>query len=226
MNTNNLTSEQTSYLLSNLIGDNTYQVCDESSNRFNFYGITEDISEEYIKELKKNDIKIYPLSNIENDLVSRAVSVFEQNDVNMSNFSYILSATNDVYVTYLLLWGEITYDVHFNDENSSNNKGFKCTIDECMSYLQQHNGTNHSYFADYKNGSVSVICNETGEIAFETEIKTAVSNEVKGFSFATIYETASSYLIDLRTGLGEATYPKDQFSVEEAIADQVCSVIE
>lgn len=33
-----------------------------------------------------------------------------------------------------------------------------------------NNGSNHSYFADYKGGSVSIKCNETKETVFETEI--------------------------------------------------------
>ena len=63
-----------------------------------------------------------------------------------------------------------TYDIHFNNESNSNNKGFKCTLDECMSYIQQHNGSDFSYFADYKGGTVSVVCNETGENVFETAV--------------------------------------------------------
>ena len=63
-----------------------------------------------------------------------------------------------------------TYDVHFNDENSSNNKGFRNTLDECKYYIQQNNGTEVSYFADYIDGTVSIVCNETGETVFETAV--------------------------------------------------------
>ena len=41
-----------------------------------------------------------------------------------------------------------TYDIHFNDENDSNNKGFNLTIQECKDYIKANNGTNHSYFED------------------------------------------------------------------------------
>jgi hypothetical protein len=34
-----------------------------------------------------------------------------------------------------------------------------------------NNGTDESYFADYKGGTVSVVCNETGEKVFETKVK-------------------------------------------------------
>ena len=64
-----------------------------------------------------------------------------------------------------------TFDVVFNDENSSNNKGFKYSYEECLSYINSNNGTNESYFKDYKGGLVSIVSNETGEMVFENEIK-------------------------------------------------------
>jgi len=64
-----------------------------------------------------------------------------------------------------------TFDVVFESENSSNSKGFKCNYDYCYEYIQVNNGTNNSYFADYKNGIVSIICNETGESLYSEIIK-------------------------------------------------------
>ena len=64
-----------------------------------------------------------------------------------------------------------TYDVHFNDEYNSNSKGMRATIEECREYISLNNGTNKSYFADYKGGSVSIVCNETGETVYEEEIR-------------------------------------------------------
>lgn len=64
-----------------------------------------------------------------------------------------------------------TYDVYFNDESSSNNKGFKASYGYCMDYITMHNGTGESYFADYKCGTVSIVCNETGEVAHEEEVR-------------------------------------------------------
>jgi len=66
---------------------------------------------------------------------------------------------------------ELTYDVHFNDEQDSNNKGFADSYDDCLSYIKKHNGTNHSYFEDYKGGTVSIVCNETGETVYKEGIK-------------------------------------------------------
>ena len=64
-----------------------------------------------------------------------------------------------------------TYDVHFNDNNDSNSKGFKVSLKEAKDYIKSNNGTNNSYFADYKGGTVSVVCNETGETVYEVKVK-------------------------------------------------------
>lgn len=64
-----------------------------------------------------------------------------------------------------------TYDVHFNDDNDSNGKGFKQSINYCLDYIEANNGSNDSYFSDYKSGTVSVVCNETGDTVFETQVK-------------------------------------------------------
>lgn len=61
-----------------------------------------------------------------------------------------------------------TYDVHFNDSNS---KGFEMTIEDAKSYITSNNDTNNSYFADYKGGTVSVVCNQDGETVYEEEVK-------------------------------------------------------
>jgi hypothetical protein len=64
-----------------------------------------------------------------------------------------------------------TYDVHFNDNNDSNSKGFEMTIEDAKAYITSNNGTNNSYFSDYKGGSVSIVCNETEEVVYDTEVK-------------------------------------------------------
>ena len=64
-----------------------------------------------------------------------------------------------------------TYDVYFNDDCDSNNKGFNETLEYCKDYIRYNNGTNESYFADYKGGIVSIVCNETGETIYEEEVR-------------------------------------------------------
>ncbi len=66
---------------------------------------------------------------------------------------------------------ELTYDVHFNDSTDSNSKGFQADFNFCKNYIEQNNGTNHSYFEDYKGGTVSIVCNETGETVYEEEVR-------------------------------------------------------
>ena len=63
-----------------------------------------------------------------------------------------------------------TYDVHFNDSENSNAKGFKKDIRACVFYIRNRTATNDSYFADYKGGTVSIVCNETGRIIYSEDI--------------------------------------------------------
>jgi hypothetical protein len=66
---------------------------------------------------------------------------------------------------------ELTYDVHFNDSTNGNSKWFQADFDLCKNYIEQNNGTNNSYFEDYKGGTVSIVCNETGETAYEETVR-------------------------------------------------------
>lgn len=64
----------------------------------------------------------------------------------------------------------LTYDVIFNDENDSNSMGFEMTKSEAIDYIKTWNGTDHTYFGDYKGGVVSVVDSEGEEVYFE-EVK-------------------------------------------------------
>lgn len=64
-----------------------------------------------------------------------------------------------------------TYDVHFNDANDSNSKSFNESFEYCKNYIETYNGTNESYFEDYKGGIVSIVCNETGEEVYSEDIR-------------------------------------------------------
>jgi hypothetical protein len=64
-----------------------------------------------------------------------------------------------------------TFDVVFNDDSNSNNKGFACSLEDAVSYIARYNGSNESYFEDYKNGSVQVVCNQTGEVVYQESVK-------------------------------------------------------
>ena len=73
--------------------------------------------------------------------------------------------------SYEIVFDIRTYDVHFNDESDSNNKGFSQSYDYCKTYIEAFNGTSESYFEDYKGGIVSIVCNETGETVYEEEVR-------------------------------------------------------
>lgn len=65
---------------------------------------------------------------------------------------------------------EKRFDVFFDDESSSNNKGFKESFEFCKNYIDSYNGSEHSYFADYKGGCVSIIDTNTYELIYTEEI--------------------------------------------------------
>lgn len=65
----------------------------------------------------------------------------------------------------------LSYDVVFNDDTDSNSKGFSTSIKVCKEYIERYNGSNYSYFADYKGGVVSIVCNETGDVVYECPVK-------------------------------------------------------
>lgn len=65
---------------------------------------------------------------------------------------------------------KLSYNVVFNDDNNSNDKGFEQTLDYCKNYIATYNGTNESYFADYKGGIVQIVCNENDEVVYEEEV--------------------------------------------------------
>lgn len=56
-----------------------------------------------------------------------------------------------------------SYDVVFQSDDSS--------FDYCKDYIRMYNGTNESYFEDYKGGTVQIVCNETEEVVYEEEVK-------------------------------------------------------
>ena len=82
-----------------------------------------------------------------------------------------IDANNDTNESFFGDRIDGTYDVHFNNDQDSNAKGFELSLQECKDYIAANNGSDESYFADYKGGTVSVVENETGETYFETEIK-------------------------------------------------------
>ena len=65
---------------------------------------------------------------------------------------------------------ELSYDIQFNDETDSNNKGFSISMSEAKNWIEANKSDETTYFGDYKGGTVSIICNETGSVIFEENI--------------------------------------------------------
>ena len=63
------------------------------------------------------------------------------------------------------------FDVVFNDDCDSNCKGFNESYESCLEYIKTYNGTNESYFSDYKGGVVSIVNNDTEEYVYSEDIK-------------------------------------------------------
>ena len=63
-----------------------------------------------------------------------------------------------------------TYDVVFNDSENSNNKGFQISFEDCKQWIEFNRNDKTTYFGDYKGGTVSIVCNETGETVYEENI--------------------------------------------------------
>jgi GH25 family lysozyme M1 (1,4-beta-N-acetylmuramidase) len=60
-----------------------------------------------------------------------------------------------------------TYNVYFNDSENANDIGGKNTLEYCYSVIDLKRS---QYFDDYKNGTVSIVCNETEKTIFEKSI--------------------------------------------------------
>ena len=52
-------------------------------------------------------------------------------------------------------------------------------------------------------------------------MKTKIEKTINGYESAVIMQDNENYFIDLRTGAGEAIYPKNSFSLDEAISAEV-----
>lgn len=63
-----------------------------------------------------------------------------------------------------------TYDVVFNDDMDSNSKHINSSYDECKSWIDCNRNNPSTYFGDYRGGTVSIVCNETGETVYEEDI--------------------------------------------------------
>ncbi len=59
--------------------------------------------------------------------------------------------------------------IQIDDDNSM--KEIIGNLDSNLNYIRENNGTNNSYFRDYKGGTVSIVCNQTGETVYEEMVR-------------------------------------------------------
>lgn len=69
-----------------------------------------------------------------------------------------------------------TFDIQFNDSSDSDSKGFKVSEEYAREHVKNNNHGSHdisSVWHSYKltGGTVSIVCNETGETVHEEPVK-------------------------------------------------------
>ena len=62
------------------------------------------------------------------------------------------------------------YDIVFRGMYGYNCKGIEETFEYCKDYIKMYNGTNESYFADYKGGVVQIVNVINGDVDYEEAI--------------------------------------------------------
>jgi hypothetical protein len=87
--------------LENLIGENTYQVIDHESNRFNFCELV-DIDEQLLEDAE--NANEYQLSEELPEDVKRAIDTMIDNGVKIEDFTGVITFENNDTTYYLLTW--------------------------------------------------------------------------------------------------------------------------
>ena len=118
------------------------------------------------QEQKNNITEFINDNNIQYGVIADNVDLLElsENDASIIDCEPKFENYDHVITNY-------TYDVEFNDDTCTDSKGWHASFGYCQDYINTYNGTNESYFDDYKGGTASIRCNETEEVVFETEVK-------------------------------------------------------
>ena len=77
----------------------------------------------------------------------------------------------DAFIDFAL--SKDTYDVTFNCCLCCDSKGFSLSYQECLDWIKEYNGTDHSYFGTYRKGqsTVGIYSNLLKIEVYEAEIK-------------------------------------------------------
>ncbi len=70
----------------------------------------------------------------------------------------------------IVYWPNYTFDVQFDSETSSNSEGFNASFYHCKYWIGINRNDRSTYFGDYIGGTVSIVCNETGETVYSEQI--------------------------------------------------------
>lgn len=70
----------------------------------------------------------------------------------------------------ILYWPNYSFDVQFDNDTSSDCEGFNISYNDCKQWIEFNRNDKTTYFGDYKGGTVSIVCNETGEIVYSEPI--------------------------------------------------------
>lgn len=101
----------------------------------------------------------------------------------------------------------LTYDVFFHDDMSTENKGFKMTLEDAMSYVD----TFAPYqYKGYEGGVAYVRCNETEEVVYKVDIKNDDEDEPEEMhlkDFSEIYKMLEDEIEDDGVELEEGVKP-------------------
>ena len=87
--------------LEKFIGDSTYMVTDNASNRFNFFGLIE-VTPELVEDA--GNVLEWDLAKPFPEDVKRAINVMAENSVVMDDFTGIVTFDTGEETCYLLTW--------------------------------------------------------------------------------------------------------------------------
>lgn len=136
--------------INDIMDGNTIPVCGGESHQVHF-----EYADSFIEKYGEQEAHPVTLEEIEPNEPAEGLGV-KDGFGNPEDYEWY--RTNEG--TLFGVWGGPTYDVVFDGDTSSNAKGFRETYQYCRDYIKANNGTDESYFADYKGGVVSIVCNE------------------------------------------------------------------